>query len=376
MNKPDFDVVIVGAGPAGTSSALFLNNYGIKCAIIEKKEFPREVLCGEFISREVILLLNKLKIFDNFLSLSPNKITEFCFATEKKFVQSSLGFTAYSVKRGKFDNYLLNECKGNNISVFQPEEVQSIEFNENLFSIKTSNRKLFSTFVIGSYGKHNTLDRKLERHFINNKSGLNGIKFHLPKEFVENYSENTISIFANNTLYCGINSVDNETVTVCFLENRKNVNVPPKEHLKQLYEKNKYFSQNFTNDFKEVIDNLPVYGTGNIYFGKKELIKNNVFMCGDSATVIAPLAGDGIGIAFQNGKLIADVLIKYFNNGISRNDIEKLYIKEWNSLFRKRLKTALVIQKIIFSSLLYKTFINYMPFKNLIVNYLIKNTRG
>lgn len=376
MNNTDFDVVIVGGGPAGTSAALFLNKYGINCAIIEKKIFPREVLCGEFISKEVILLLKELNILENFLSLSPNKITEFRFATEKKVVQIPLGFNAYAIKRGQFDNLLLNECKKNNITIFQPEEVKSIDFNNNSFNTLTSKRKLSSKFVIAAYGKHNILDRTLNRNFVNNKSGLNGIKFHFPKKYLKNYSENTISIFANNTLYCGINSVDDDTVTVCFLENRKNVNIPPKEHLKKLYNKNKYFSQNFMKDFNEVIENLPVYGTGNIYFGKKELIKNNILMCGDAASVIAPLAGDGIGIAFQNGKLIAEVLDKYFNSNVPRNEIEKIYINEWNLLYKKRIKIALLIQKKIFSSFFYKTFINYLPFEKTIMKYLIKNTRG
>lgn len=376
MNNTDFDVVIIGGGPAGTSTALFLKKFGINSAVVEKKEFPREVLCGEFISNEVTSLLKELNILESFLSLSPNKITEFKFATEKKVFQIPLGFTAYAIKRGKLDNFLLNECKKNNVTVFQPEEVKSIEFDNNSFTTFTTNNKITSKFVIAAYGRQNILDKELNRNFVNNKSGLNGVKFHLPIKYLNKYSENTISIFANNTLYCGINSVGNETVTVCFLENRINKQVSPKEHLIQLYNQNEYFSKNFISNFPEIIENLSVYGTGNIYFGKKELIKNNIFMCGDAAGVIAPLAGDGIGIAFQNGKLIAEVLKKYFNFNLPRYEVEELYIKEWNSLYKKRIKIALLIQKTIFSSFLYKTIINNLPFEKHIIKYLIKNTRG
>ena len=49
-----FDVVIVGAGPAGSSCAIRLALAGLKVLLVEKHKFPREKLCGEFISPECL----------------------------------------------------------------------------------------------------------------------------------------------------------------------------------------------------------------------------------------------------------------------------------------------------------------------------------
>ena len=45
-----FDVVIVGAGPAGSATAIALTRLGYEVALVDKKVFPREKLCGDFIN--------------------------------------------------------------------------------------------------------------------------------------------------------------------------------------------------------------------------------------------------------------------------------------------------------------------------------------
>lgn len=45
-----FDVAIAGAGPAGSSAAIHLAIAGARVLLVEEKKFPRQKLCGEFIS--------------------------------------------------------------------------------------------------------------------------------------------------------------------------------------------------------------------------------------------------------------------------------------------------------------------------------------
>ena len=41
------DVVVVGAGPAGSSAAYWLASAGLDVAVLEKAAFPREKVCGD-----------------------------------------------------------------------------------------------------------------------------------------------------------------------------------------------------------------------------------------------------------------------------------------------------------------------------------------
>src|ERR1700710_859082 len=45
--RHDADVIVVGAGPAGSSAAYWLARAGLDVAVVEKTEFPREKVCGD-----------------------------------------------------------------------------------------------------------------------------------------------------------------------------------------------------------------------------------------------------------------------------------------------------------------------------------------
>jgi menaquinone-9 beta-reductase len=60
----NYDVIVIGAGPAGSSTALGLARQSRKVAIVEKAAFPRRKVCGEFISATNLALLDKFGLGD------------------------------------------------------------------------------------------------------------------------------------------------------------------------------------------------------------------------------------------------------------------------------------------------------------------------
>src|SRR5258707_5902616 len=62
-----YDAIVIGAGPAGSTVALLLARAGWSTAIVEKSEFPRRKVCGEFISATSMPLLHELGVLNDFL---------------------------------------------------------------------------------------------------------------------------------------------------------------------------------------------------------------------------------------------------------------------------------------------------------------------
>src|SRR5580658_2711634 len=52
--RTDFDVIVVGAGPAGATAAKTLGEAGISTLILDKSDFPRDKPCGGGISARVV----------------------------------------------------------------------------------------------------------------------------------------------------------------------------------------------------------------------------------------------------------------------------------------------------------------------------------
>src|SRR2546430_17514166 len=75
----DYDVIIAGGGPAGSSAAINLATGGARVLLVEQKKFPRAKLCGEFISPECTPHFERLGVADQMFAASPARLTETVF---------------------------------------------------------------------------------------------------------------------------------------------------------------------------------------------------------------------------------------------------------------------------------------------------------
>jgi len=120
MSKPDSNVVILGAGPAGATASIFLAKHKIDHIIIDKSVFPRDKVCGDAISGKVVTVLNSIdptfvfeldKDNDDYAKcwgvqfVAPNgKELNIPFRVKPDLEKHAPGFIS---KRMDFDNYVI-----------------------------------------------------------------------------------------------------------------------------------------------------------------------------------------------------------------------------------------------------------------------------
>ena len=375
------EIAIIGAGPSGSTAAILLAQFGFDVCLIEKRSFPRDILCGEFLSHEVTENLKQLNLFNNFLLLKPNAINSFAMYDDKNEISTNLDFQAYGMKRSIFDNFLLTCAKERQVIIYQPCEVSEIVKVDGMYKLRLKSavypvQEIESKYVIAAYGKRNHLDAKLNRKFATHKSNLDGIKYHINKKFLRNVSDHQIQIYSVDGIYCGVNSVSNDEVTFCFLEDRRSQSRTPIQSMKHLAERNEKFKSLFSSRIEDAFLLNRVYGAGNICFGSRNKVENGIFMIGDAAQVIAPLAGDGISMAMDSAKLSSNLFNEKKKKNITDAELYNMYEIEWHRKFNRRLRISLFIQNVLFKKVGRRIGLGGLKFFPQALNYFIKTTRG
>ena len=99
-------------------------------------------------------------------------------------------------------------------------------------------------------------------------------------------------------------------------------------------------------------------------------------MCGDAAGMITPLCGNGMAMAIHSAKIASELIISFCEDKISREELEKNYLQQWNSQFTKRLWAGRQIQK-LFGSVRASDFaVNLARHAKPVAKFLISKTHG
>ncbi len=103
-------IQIIGAGPAGSAAAIAALLQGAHVDLIEKSKFPRHKVCGEFLSPEIVPILERLGVWESFQSQVPARIhrMELHFGGKPKIAR--LPEPAYGLSRYQYDQLLYSRA--------------------------------------------------------------------------------------------------------------------------------------------------------------------------------------------------------------------------------------------------------------------------
>ena len=206
----------MGGGLAGLTSAIHLSKREKRVLLIEKNEYPKHKVCGEYISNEVLPYLNSLGIDP--ISEGAKKITKVHISTIKSnLIKGELPLGGFGMSRYFLDNLLVKKARLNGVQILK-DTVDSINFKKESFTIITKNSGVFqSKITIGAFGKRSSLDQKMNRKFIKKKSPYLAIKIHVKGLF----PENLVALHNFKGGYCGVSKVENDAINVCYITEYK-----------------------------------------------------------------------------------------------------------------------------------------------------------
>ena len=330
-----FDVIIVGGGLAGLTSAIHLSSRKKRVLLIEKNEYPKHKVCGEYISNEVLPYLNSLGI--NPINEGAKQITKVHISTTKSnLIKGELPLGGFGMSRYFLDNLLVKKAHLNGVQILK-DTVDSIHFKKDSFTITTKSSGVFqSKITIGAFGKRSSLDQKMKRKFIQKKSPYLAVKIHVKGVF----PENLVALHNFKGGYCGVSKVENNAINVCYITEyrsfKKHKNIT--DFQEQVVFKNKHLRKIFKESSPVFEKPLTI---SQVSFQTKNPVEDHIIMCGDTAGMIHPLCGNGMGMAISSARLASVRILQFLNGEIkTREGLEKQYLRDWNKEFKIRLKAG------------------------------------
>ncbi|UPZ14729.1 NAD(P)/FAD-dependent oxidoreductase [Flavobacterium humidisoli] len=364
------DVLIIGGGLAGLASALHLSKKGLKVILIEKNTYPKHKVCGEYISNEILPYLFWLDL--DIRKLRPTIISNFEFTAQNgKTAKTKLPLGGFGISRYELDHFLLQKAVQNGCTIIT-DNVNHISFENDIFTVTTSEEILSSKIVLGAYGKRSNIDQVLSRDFISKKSPWLAVKGHYKGSF----DESLVALYNFQGGYCGVSKVENDVINICYLADfdtfKKYKNI--EEYQKSVLYKNKKLKGIFENSTSLFEKPLTI---SQISFDKKEPVENHILMIGDTAGLIHPMCGNGMAMAIHSAKIASELVLDFYYGKIeSRSEFEKKYIKEWKKHFSKRLFFGRILAKALTHKNLTYIMTTIAASIPALLSFIIKQTHG
>lgn len=152
----DAEVIVAGAGPAGTIAAYELASRGVSVLILEKSSFPRYKVCGAGLTYKILREIP----FD----VSPvleTKINTIIFSKGFRdcFTRTSAEPMMFCTNRDKFDDFLLKKAVEAGAKVVHGAKVTEVQQNSDFVTVTTRDGTFYSKLVIGADGASSAVAR-------------------------------------------------------------------------------------------------------------------------------------------------------------------------------------------------------------------------
>ncbi len=348
--KEIYDVLIVGAGPAGSSAAIRIADAGRKVLLVEQKRFPREKLCGEFVSPECLEHFRELGIDPEIDLVNPSPIIETVFYSRRgkalRIDNRWLGGSeenAIGLSRAKLDQLLIERASESGVDILQETTAMPILKSGRLDAVRLRSPDGLSETVktvitIDATGRGRALSRSFTGSRNQKRADYVAFKAHLRGARVEN---GACEIYVYPGGYGGCARIENGLYNLCFIVKAsqvKQLNSDPNRIWREVILKNKRAVETLRPaavDGEWLAVPITQLGRGSA------VPADGLLAVGDAASFIDPFTGSGILIALETAKLAGDAITQHSDF----NEIARAYRHSYNAAFKRRLFVSSLIRQ-------------------------------
>ncbi len=344
------DVLIVGAGPAGSAAAAILAMAGHRTVVLEKDRFPRAKVCGEFLSGAAREDLRRLGVLTDVEAGAERIERGFLHLPRGRSVAFDLPSPALGISRFRLDDLLARRAAELGADVRHGARVTSVERNAGSgfqvrFTLDGCANTLEARSVIGAWGRWDALDRGLKRRFLSGGSRFLGWS----RDFVagDDRLAGQVHLFLFPGGYCGLSRVEGGVTHLAGVISER-----ARQRLGSGWNAVVVHARRASAAFDAAMARLhegpgESRGIGPVFFTTKPPVENQMLVVGDAAGVIDPFSGEGQAGALASGILAAEILTRGLEGRTSMDDVARIYSRAWRGRFSQAFGWGSVFRRLI-----------------------------
>jgi len=312
-----WDVIVVGAGPAGSATALLLARAGVHVLLLDRARFPREKPCSEYLSPESTRVLERLgpDVLAAVAAAAPARLTGMkVVAPSGRGVVGRFETFSFALPRTRFDTILRDAAEARGVEVREGVKVEEVLYDYGAVAGVVARDTGHGTrdsyrshIVVGADGLRSVVARRLGPvHAI----GPKRVAFTAHVADVRDVHE-LGEMHVGRPGYVGLGPIGNGVTTVALV-------VPAGEARRGA----RFFDE--LNRFPGVAGRFdarrtvrPVMATGPFARWSRRAVTDGALLVGDAADFFDPFTGQGIYSALRGAELAAAAIVDTLATGAS-----------------------------------------------------------
>lgn len=353
---PQTPVIVVGAGPAGSVLAGLLAQRGVETLLLDKATFPREKICGDYLSPGTVRLLAQLDLLDLVRSAGARRLLGMTvtspdgttFTAEFPATAESNGVSpfALSIPRTILDTLLLKWAQDFGVKCVEGFRVTDLIWKEGrvcgVAGIGPSGQQTYrGRIVVGADGRDSVVARRLDLH--QPHPTLRRMALVAYYEGVCELTDHGM-ISVGDRSYCILNPIGERLINASIVVDQGVVQ-GWKGQLDELFDGTLQAFSFALSALRDAGRRGPVRCLGPLAFRANRSAKAGTLLIGDAAGFYDPFTGEGVGHALYSAKLAAREIASALaegNGGLTEAHLERFDTEQRKALTsRKRLGATL-----------------------------------